>query len=56
MIAVPSSSLTGCHTVAGAVFTHGTNSLEETLFLGDLLINCGKRESPARSHRIFTLS
>jgi hypothetical protein len=30
---------------AGVVFSHGTNSLEETLFLGDLLINCGKRES-----------
>ena len=29
-------------TIDGAVFTHGTNSLEETLFLMDALINCGK--------------
>ena len=43
--ALLSTSLTDYQTVAGAVFTHGTNSLEETLFLGDLLINCGKRES-----------
>ncbi|KAF2201093.1 Asparaginase/glutaminase [Delitschia confertaspora ATCC 74209] len=28
--------------IDGAIFTHGTNSLEETAFLMDLLINCGK--------------
>lgn len=28
--------------IVGAVFTHGTNSLEETAFLMDNLINCGK--------------
>lgn len=28
--------------IKGAIFTHGTNSLEETAFLMDLLVNCGK--------------
>jgi L-asparaginase len=28
--------------ITGAVFTHGTNSLEETAFLMDALVNCGK--------------
>jgi L-asparaginase len=28
--------------ITGAVFTHGTNSLEETTFLMDALVNCGK--------------
>lgn len=28
--------------IDGAVYTHGTNSLEETAFLMDSLINCGK--------------
>ena len=28
--------------IEGAIFTHGTNSLEETAFLLDSLINCGK--------------
>lgn len=28
--------------IIGAVYTHGTNSLEETAFLMDSLINCGK--------------
>ncbi|CAI6336116.1 unnamed protein product [Periconia digitata] len=28
--------------IDGAIFTHGTNSLEETAFLMDLLVNCGK--------------
>jgi L-asparaginase len=28
--------------IDGAIFTHGTNSLEETAFLMDSLINCGK--------------
>ncbi|KAK4495191.1 hypothetical protein PRZ48_013518 [Zasmidium cellare] len=28
--------------ITGAIFTHGTNSLEETAFLMDLLVNCGK--------------
>ncbi|RDW73571.1 asparaginase [Coleophoma cylindrospora] len=28
--------------ITGAVFTHGSNSLEETAFLMDALVNCGK--------------
>lgn len=28
--------------IVGAVYTHGTNSLEETAFLMDNLVNCGK--------------
>lgn len=28
--------------IVGAIFTHGTNSLEETAFLMDSLVNCGK--------------
>jgi len=28
--------------IDGAIYTHGTNSLEETAFLMDLLVNCGK--------------
>jgi L-asparaginase len=28
--------------IDGAVYTHGTNSLEETAFLMDSLVNCGK--------------
>ena len=28
--------------IDGAIFTHGTNSLEETVFLMDLLVNCDK--------------
>ncbi|KAF2110344.1 Asparaginase/glutaminase [Lophiotrema nucula] len=28
--------------IDGAIYTHGTNSLEETGFLLDLLVNCGK--------------
>jgi L-asparaginase len=28
--------------ITGAVFTHGTNSLEETAFLMDALVNCEK--------------
>ncbi|KAF2260452.1 Asparaginase/glutaminase [Lojkania enalia] len=28
--------------IDGAIYTHGTNSLEETGFLIDLLVNCGK--------------
>lgn len=28
--------------IDGAIYTHGTNSLEETGFLMDLLVNCGK--------------
>ncbi|ORX97681.1 Asparaginase/glutaminase [Clohesyomyces aquaticus] len=40
--------------IDGAVFTHGTNSLEETAFLLDLLINCGKPVVAVGAMRPFT--
>jgi L-asparaginase len=40
--------------IAGAVYTHGTNSLEETAFLMDSLINCGKPIVGTGSMRPFT--
>jgi L-asparaginase len=40
--------------IAGAVFTHGTNSLEETAFLMDSLVNCGKPIVATGSMRPFT--
>lgn len=40
--------------IVGAVFTHGTNSLEETAFLMDNLINCGKPIVGVGAMRPFT--
>ncbi|KAI4606575.1 hypothetical protein J4E80_010111 [Alternaria sp. BMP 0032] len=40
--------------IVGAVYTHGTNSLEETAFLMDSLINCGKPIVGTGSMRPFT--
>jgi L-asparaginase len=40
--------------IAGAVYTHGTNSLEETAFLMDSLVNCGKPIVGSGSMRPFT--
>jgi L-asparaginase len=40
--------------IAGAVYTHGTNSLEETAFLLDSLVNCGKPIVGAGAMRPFT--
>ncbi|KAF7565117.1 hypothetical protein PtrM4_045510 [Pyrenophora tritici-repentis] len=40
--------------IAGAVYTHGTNSLEETAFLLDALVNCGKPIVATGSMRPFT--
>lgn len=38
----------------GAIFTHGTNSLEETAFLMDSLVNCGKPVVAVGSMRPWT--
>lgn len=40
--------------ITGAVFTHGTNSLEETAFLLDSLVNCGKPVVAVGSMRPWT--
>jgi L-asparaginase len=40
--------------IVGAVYTHGTNSLEETAFLMDSLVNCGKPIVGTGSMRPFT--
>ncbi|KAJ4307542.1 hypothetical protein N0V94_009698 [Neodidymelliopsis sp. IMI 364377] len=40
--------------ILGAVFTHGTNSLEETAFLMDSLIDCGKPIVAVGAMRPFT--
>lgn len=40
--------------IVGAVFTHGTNSLEETAFLMDNLVNCGKPIVGVGAMRPFT--
>ncbi|KZM23427.1 cellular amino acid metabolic process [Ascochyta rabiei] len=40
--------------IVGAVFTHGTNSLEETAFLMDSLVNCGKPIVAVGSMRPWT--
>ncbi|KAJ4374312.1 hypothetical protein N0V83_003053 [Neocucurbitaria cava] len=40
--------------IIGAVYTHGTNSLEETAFLMDSLINCGKPVVGTGSMRPWT--
>jgi len=40
--------------IFGAVYTHGTNSLEETAFLMDSLVNCGKPIVATGSMRPFT--
>ena len=40
--------------IVGAVFTHGTNSLEETAFLLDSLVNCEKPVVGTGSMRPFT--
>lgn len=40
--------------IDGAVFTHGTNSLEETAFLMDNLVNCGKPIVAVGSMRPWT--
>lgn len=40
--------------IVGAVYTHGTNSLEETAFLMDSLVNCGKPIVATGAMRPFT--
>lgn len=40
--------------ITGAIFTHGTNSLEETAFLMDLLVNCGKPTVGVGAMRPYT--
>lgn len=40
--------------IVGAVYTHGTNSLEETAFLMDSLVNCGKPIVAVGSMRPWT--
>jgi len=40
--------------IDGAIYTHGTNSLEETAFLLDLLVNCGKPIVAVGSMRPWT--
>lgn len=40
--------------IVGAVYTHGTNSLEETAFLMDNLVNCGKPIVGSGAMRPFT--
>lgn len=40
--------------IVGAVYTHGTNSLEETAFLMDSLVNCGKPIVGSGAMRPFT--
>jgi L-asparaginase len=40
--------------IDGAVYTHGTNSLEETAFLMDSLVNCGKPIVASGAMRPFT--
>lgn len=40
--------------IDGAVYTHGTNSLEETAFLMDSLVNCGKPIVGSGAMRPFT--
>jgi L-asparaginase len=40
--------------IDGAVYTHGTNSLEETAFLLDSLVNCGKPIVGSGAMRPFT--
>ncbi|KAF3004378.1 hypothetical protein E8E13_009975 [Curvularia kusanoi] len=40
--------------IVGAVYTHGTNSLEETAFLLDSLVNCGKPIVAVGSMRPWT--
>lgn len=40
--------------IVGAVYTHGTNSLEETTFLMDSLVNCGKPIVAVGSMRPWT--
>ena len=40
--------------IIGAVYTHGTNSLEETAFLMDSLVNCGKPIVAVGSMRPWT--
>ncbi|KAJ4383781.1 hypothetical protein N0V86_000624 [Didymella sp. IMI 355093] len=40
--------------IVGAVYTHGTNTLEETAFLMDSLINCGKPIVAVGSMRPWT--
>lgn len=40
--------------IVGAIYTHGTNSLEETAFLMDSLVNCGKSVVAVGSMRPWT--